>query len=77
MKKPTLRGDCLKMALGQFTHLRGGFSKKKRGGGVFERGLISQCPQCCYICIYILETFNTGDSVFTLIYITCRKKVYW
>ena len=35
-------GDCLKRGLGQFANLRRGLGKKK-GGGVFEVGLILQC----------------------------------
>ena len=36
------RGNCLKRGLGQFADLRGG-PWQKRGGGVFEGGLIPQC----------------------------------
>ena len=47
MKNQYIRGDCLKRGggFGQFVDSRGG-AWQERGGGVFEGGLIPQCPLC-------------------------------
>ena len=41
-KNQNIRGIPKKGGLGQFVDLRGAW--QERGGGVFEGGLISQCP---------------------------------
>ena len=41
-EKPIYRGDCLKG--GTVCRFRGGGAWQERGGGVFEGGLIPQCP---------------------------------
>ena len=35
-KRQIYGGNCLERGLGQFTSLRGGLAKKRRGGGVDE-----------------------------------------
>ena len=46
MKNQYIRGDCFKRGGGLDSLLIQGGAWQERGGGVFEGGLIPQCPLC-------------------------------
>ena len=61
MKNQYIRGNCLKGGLAQFGDLRGGRGAwQKRGGGVFEQGLIPSMHTMLLPAI-ILATFGKNQ----------------